>query len=103
MCRALRPCFPAGFKIVLIHVLDEEEVHPTLTGDLRLIDSETGDAREVSISPHLLGQYEAQLTSFCGGLQTLSNRYNMDYVRASTGVPFEDVILKFLRSGGLLK
>ena len=41
--------------------------------------------------------------SFCGGLQTLSNRYNMDYVRASTGVPFEDVILKFLRTGGLLK
>ena len=91
------------FQVVLIHVLDEEEVHPTLTGDLRLIDSETGVAREVSISPHLLAQYEAQLVSFCGGLQTLSNRYNMDYVRASTGVPFEDVILKFLRTGGLLK
>ncbi len=91
------------FQVVLLHVLDEEEVHPTLTGDLRLIDSETGEVREVSISPHLLAQYEAQLQSFCGGLQTLANRYNMDYVRASTGVPFEDVILKFLRSGGLLK
>ena len=49
------------FHVVLLHVLDEEEVHPTLTGDLRLIDSETGAAREVSISPHLLAQYEAQL------------------------------------------
>jgi len=27
----------------------------------------------------------------------------MDYVRASTDVPFEDVILKYLRSGGLLR
>jgi len=91
------------FQVVLLHVLDEEEVHPTLTGDLRLVDSETGEAREVSISPHLLAQYDAQFQSFCGGLQTLANRYNMDYVRASTAVPFEDVILKFLRSGGLLK
>ena len=91
------------FHVVLLHVLDEEEVHPTLTGDLRLIDSETGAAREVSISPHLLAQYEAQLASFCGGLQTLANRYGMDYVRTSTDVPFEDVILKFLRTGGLLK
>ena len=30
------------FQVVLLHVLDEEELHPTLTGDLRLVDSETG-------------------------------------------------------------
>ncbi len=91
------------FQVVLLHVLDEEELHPTLTGDLRLVDSETGAVREVSISPHLLAQYEAQLQSFCAGLQALANRYSMDYVRASTGLPFEDVVLKSLRGGGLVR
>jgi len=91
------------FQVVLLHILDEEELHPTLTGDLRLVDSETEEAREVSISAPLLAQYDAQLESFCGGLQTLSNRYGMDYLRTSTGVPFEDVILKTLRRGGMLK
>ncbi len=91
------------FQVVLLHVLDEEELHPTLTGDLRLVDSETGSIREVSISPHLLAQYEAQLQSFCAGLQALANRYNLDYVRASTGLPFEDVVLKSLRGGGLVR
>jgi uncharacterized protein (DUF58 family) len=91
------------FQIVLLHVLDEEELHPTLTGDLRLVDSETGAVREVSITPHLLAQYQAQVQSFCAGLQGLANRYNLDYVRASTGTPFEDVVLKSLRGGGLVR
>ena len=33
----------------------------------------------------------------------MASRYGMDYVRSSTGVPFEDVILQYLRRGGLLK
>ena len=91
------------FQVVLLHVLDEEELHPTLTGDLRLVDSETGTAREVSLSPHLLARYDAQLQTFFAGLQALASRYNLDYVRTSTGQPVEDVILKSLRSGGLIR
>ena len=91
------------FQVVLLHVLDEEELHPTLTGDLRLVDSETGAVREVSISPHLLAQYDARLQAFCAGLQALANRYNLDYVRASTGLPFEDVVLQSLRVKGLVR
>lgn len=99
----LKALLARRFQIVLIHVLDEDEVRPKITGDLRLRDSETGEEREVSISPFLLAQYETQLKSFCDGLQKTASRYGMDYVRASTDVPFEDVILKFLRGGGLLK
>ena len=101
--QGIRALLSRRFQVVLIHVLDEEELRPTLTGDLRLIDSETGDIREVSLSPHLLAQYDARVQSFCAELQAFANRYNMDYVRASTDVPFEDVILKFLRGGGLVR
>jgi uncharacterized protein (DUF58 family) len=99
----LKALLARRFQVVLLHILDEEEVHPTLTGDLRLLDSETGETREVSISPHLLAQYEAQLKSFCADLQQMASRYGMDYVRTSTGVPFEEVILKFLRTKGLVR
>jgi len=91
------------FQVVLLHVLDAEELAPTLTGDLRLLDSETGTAREVSLSPALLAQYEAGLKTFCDGLQAMANRYGMDYVRSSTATPFEDVVLKSLRGGGLVR
>ncbi len=101
--RGLKALLARRFQIVLIHVLDAEEVQPTLTGDLRLLDAETGDAREVSISPYLLAQYQAQLTAFCDGLHGFASRYGMDYVRTATDVPFEDVILTFLRRQGVLR
>ena len=101
--QGLKALLSRRFQVVLLHVLDEEEVHPTLTGDLRLVDSETSEVREVSMSPYILAQYEARVQSFCTELQALSNRYGMDYVRTSTGVPFEEVILKYLRNGGMLK
>ena len=101
--RGLKALLARRFQIVLIHVLDVEEVHPTLTGDLRLLDAETGEAREVSVSPHLLAQYQAQLTTFCDGLHGFASRYGLDYVRTATDVPFEDVILTFLRRQGVLR
>ncbi len=98
--RALRA---RHFQIVLIHVLDAEEVNPALNGDLRLVDAESGETRDVSLSPYVLGQYQAQFAKFTDGLHDLAGRYGMDYVRAVTDVPFEDVILKFLRLQGVLR
>ncbi len=97
--RGIKALLSRRFQVVLLHVLDEEELHPTLTGDLRLVDAETQAIREVSISPHLIAQYEARVEEFCAGLARMAGRYNLDYVRASTGTPFEDVVLKSLRGG----
>jgi uncharacterized protein (DUF58 family) len=92
-----------GYQVALIHVLDEEELHPTLVGDLRIIDSETGEAKEMSVNPALLQRYQATLDGFCAEIETFANRYGLDYLRASTAMPFEDIILKYLRQGGLIK
>ncbi len=101
--QGIRALLSRRFQVVLVHVLDEEELHPTLTGDLRLVDAETGGAREVSISPQLLAEYEAGVQRFCGSLQDMAAKFNLDYVLASTGVPFEDVVLKSLRGRGLVR
>ncbi|BDI31845.1 hypothetical protein CCAX7_38960 [Capsulimonas corticalis] len=101
--RGLKALMARNLQIVLLHVLDEDEIKPPLTGDLRLVDSETGEQGEVSISAHLLGRYEERLQKFYAELKSVSSRYGMDYVRTSTAVPFEDVILQFLRRGGLLR
>jgi Uncharacterized conserved protein (some members contain a von Willebrand factor type A (vWA) domain) len=92
-----------GYQVALIHVLDEEELNPTLVGDLRIIDSETGEAKEMSVNPALLQRYQATLDAFCAEIETFANRYGLDYLRASTAMPFEDIILKYLRQGGLIK
>jgi uncharacterized protein (DUF58 family) len=91
------------FQTTVIQVLDAREVQPDLRGDLKLIDSETGAEREISISPGLLRDYQRALEGFCGGIEQTCRRYGADYLRATTDVPFEDLVLKWLRSTGLVK
>ena len=38
-----------GHEVVLLHLLTPDELNPTLRGDLRLVDTETGDKREVTV------------------------------------------------------
>ena len=101
--RGLKALMSRRMQIVLLHVMDPEELEPTLTGDLRLIDSETGEHREVSMSPHVIAQYKAHVTEFCDGLKSTASKYGMDYVRTSTDIPMETVMLQYLRRSGLLR
>ena len=92
-----------GNQVALIQTLAEDEIKPTLLGDLRIIDSETGDAKEMSVNPQLLARYEQTFNAFCAEIESFANRYGIDYLRTSTTLPFEDLILKYLRQQGLLR
>lgn len=99
----LKSLLARGFQVALIHVLDPEELNPRLVGDLRIIDCETGEAKEMSVNPALLARYQATLHGFCEELETFARRYGLDYLHAPTTLPIEEVILKYLRQGGLIK
>lgn len=92
-----------GFQLVLIHILDEKEITPALTGDLRILDCETGLSKEMSVSPALLGRYEVAFNRFCNDIESFAHRYGVDYFRVSTQYAFDDLILKYLREGGVVR
>jgi uncharacterized protein (DUF58 family) len=98
----LKSLLARRFQITLVHVLDDAELRPDLLGDLKLIDSETREEREISVSPGLLRDYQAAVDRFCGGLQAFCRRYGLDYIRATPSTPFEDLVLKYLRQTGLV-
>jgi uncharacterized protein (DUF58 family) len=91
------------FQVVLLQILDPEEVTPNLMGDLRLVDAETGEAREISVTPALLAKYKEALSGFCSRLSEMSHKHGMDYLQTTTDAPFEDLLLKTLRGAGLLR
>jgi uncharacterized protein (DUF58 family) len=90
------------FQMTLVHVLDPTELSPAFLGDLKLIDSETGATREITVSPSLLREYQRTVEAFCGGLQSFCRRYGVDYIRATTATPFEELILNYFRRSGLV-
>lgn len=99
----LRTLAGRKFAVTLVQVLAPEELRPPLTGDLRLVDAETGEAREVTISAGLLAHYQQRLDAHFADLTRLGNRYGIPILRLSTDEPFEDFVLKYLKLRGIVR
>ncbi len=91
------------FQTFVIHVMADEEVLPRLTGDLRLMDVETGDALELTIDADARAAYAKARDSFFHEVERFCFRYGIDYLRTTSSVPLEDLVLRYLRQGGLLR
>ncbi len=70
---------------LVIHVLDPTELEPELMGDLRLVDSETGEIVEISTAEPARAAYSEALESFLAGVQTRARRNGLDYVMIPAG------------------
>ena len=92
-----------GYEVVLIHVLAREEVEPSITGDLRLIDVESGDGQEVSMDSFMRDLYIKRVQEWRDEIRNECNRRNIQYVSAVTDYAWEKVILFDLRRLGVIK
>jgi uncharacterized protein (DUF58 family) len=91
------------FEVHVIHVLDPAELRPTATGDLRLIESETGEAYEVTASEAILRRYHAEIDSFLEKISAFCLEHGIGYAQATTAVPFEELVLRVLRDGRMIQ
>ena len=91
-----------AFDVVLVQVLDREEIAPADEGMSRLADMETGRMVNVAIDARLLAAYRKKVAGFLGSLEEFCLGNRIEYLRTSTVVPFEDVVLKYLRQGAHL-
>jgi hypothetical protein len=85
-----------------IQILSPQEIEPDLTGDLKLKDVEDGDFAEVSITGPLLQKYKNNLNAYCLSLKDYITRRGGAYLFSSTAVPFETLVLNYLRERRLL-
>lgn len=91
------------FEVHLVHVLAPEETAPTLLGDLRLTECETGETNEITVSEALVSDYRAAFSAWLDELEQFCLRRAIGYARAGTEVPFEDLVLRVLRDGVMLR
>jgi uncharacterized protein (DUF58 family) len=90
------------YDLFAIQILSPQEIEPELQGDLKLRDLEDGDLAEVSITQALLKQYKANLNAYCLAVKDYLTRRGGTYLFASTAVPFDTLVLNYLRERGLL-
>ena len=90
------------YDLFAVQCLAPQEIEPDLQGDLKLRDIEDDDLAEVSITQPLIKQYKANLNAYCLSLKDYITRRGGTYLFTSTAVPFDTLVLNYLRERGLL-
>jgi uncharacterized protein (DUF58 family) len=93
-------------EVVAIQVLDPIEANPVdtgLRGDVTLVDVEGDSSRDVTLSAALLKAYAEAHERFCTTLEHKCRARGMPFFRASIDEPFDDLVLRIFRLGGVLR
>lgn len=99
---ALRTLLAPRHELTLIHTLSPQELDPDLMGDLLLVDSETGEMREVSLSSTALTLYRRALQQMRENASALCGHFGGNYLLADTSQSLEGFILREMRQRGVL-
>ncbi len=99
----LRYLVRRSLDVHALQLLSSDEIEPSLAGDLRLVDVEDADVAEVTVSRPLMNRYKANLQAYCESLKDFCTRRDVTYLFASTEVPFDRLVLSYLRRRGLLR
>jgi uncharacterized protein (DUF58 family) len=91
------------FDVVVLQLVEEDDELLRVTGDLTLVDVETGETREATMTPllreRLIERVRArkqEIVRYCASRGVL--HFEVDVAR-----PFDEVVLSVLRAGGLLR
>jgi uncharacterized protein (DUF58 family) len=92
-----------GHEVVLLHSLSRDEVDPPLAGDLRLLDVETGGTAEITIDGASLALYRKRLAAWRQEVGAACRARSAHYLPFVTDDPLEMVLLRNMRSLGVLR
>jgi uncharacterized protein (DUF58 family) len=92
-----------GFEVTVLHLLSPDEVDPPLSGDLKLLDAETGAEVEITADYEMLARYREGLEDWQAEIRRFCGARGMHYVPVVTSLPFEELLFAWLRRQGVLK
>jgi uncharacterized protein (DUF58 family) len=95
--RVIRELAATGSELIVLHVLSPEELDPALEGDLRLVDSETGEGVDVTVDLATLDAYRDRLAAWKATFADLAAKRRASYVDLASDVNLADLMFAELR------
>lgn len=93
----------ARFDVCVLHVWSAEEARPTanpdLFGDVSLVDAESGQVREVTLTDGVLRAYEAAHALLRERMAKLCAEKRVSFAGIETSEAWDDAVLRVLRQG----
>ena len=94
-------------QVLLLQILTPEEIEPTYTGRVNLIDSESIDIADprnmkLRINTGLQSAYQMALEEFKNDISNYAKKRDVDYISIDTSEPIESVLFKQLLKVGMM-
>jgi hypothetical protein len=89
-------------EVIVFHVLCAEELRPTVEGDLRLVDRETGEAVEVTLDQRAIAAYRERLNGWQAAISGFCHRHGIGYHQLDSSRPLPQLLFRDLRERGVL-
>ncbi|HET9522076.1 MAG TPA: DUF58 domain-containing protein [Candidatus Limnocylindrales bacterium] len=95
--RVIRELAATRSELIVLHVLSPDELDPQLEGDLRLVDTETGEGIDITADLATLDSYRTRLAAWKASFADLAARRRASYVDLASDTPLNDLIFAELR------
>lgn len=95
--KVIRELAATGSELIVLHILSPDELDPPLEGDLRLVDTETGEQVDVTVDLATLDAYKARLTDWKAGFADLAAKRRASYVDLPSDVNLAELMFAELR------
>ncbi|MFH1228720.1 MAG: DUF58 domain-containing protein [Planctomycetota bacterium] len=92
-----------GFQVNVMHLVAEPEANPAFGGEVILHDAETGETRLMKMDKSVKNAYQKRLAGYSDEWKGFCRQHNIQYFYVRTATPLEEMVINFLKAGGLLR
>ncbi len=100
MKRTFNMLFSAGLEIWGVQILGPSELEPEVSGDMRLVDSESGMTLDISSAADLLAIYQEYREAHERELSLMCSKRGGRFLSSASTAPLEFVLFDLMRRNG---
>jgi uncharacterized protein (DUF58 family) len=89
-------------QVYVIQIAAPWELDPPIRGELRLVDRESSEHDDLTVTDTMLRRYKQAFHRFSSDLRRYSMSHSIGYALAHTDTAFDEFILSVLERGGLV-
>jgi len=93
----------SNFEINIIQLLSSADMNAKAKGRLKLVDSETGEIKNVFVDETVSDEYMKEVNKFVEDWKSFCIAHGMHFFYITADTPLEEAMMKIIRQGVLLK
>lgn len=101
--RSLVQLRAAGSDVTILHIMCDEDLDPTFTGDLELVDRELGDRLTVSVTEEIASTYRRRVGDWRKEVASAARGAGASFQAVNADDDVESLLLQTWRTAGVLR